>query len=88
MPVPFCQVATAWYCDRSYLTVGSGFPSRNCPFVYCSWQTGSRQKLAASLYEMTSASRQIASRRLGNILASAEATVSRHFSAKTAQISI
>ena len=33
MPVPCCKVVTAWCCNRSSLTVGSGFPSRNCPSV-------------------------------------------------------
>ena len=37
---------------------------------------------------MLSTSRPIATRRLGSLLASAKATVSRHFSAETAQVSI
>ena len=70
----FCKVVTAWYCGRSYLTVGSVFRLATVHLFVHLVQTGSRQSWPRICTRMLSASRRIATRRLDSLLASAEAT--------------
>ena len=75
VPFPcFTKVVIARYCGRLNL-------SGSCANRF-------KTELSASLTSMLSASRQIAKRRLGSLLASVKATMSTQFPAETAQVSI
>ena len=83
----FCKEITAGNCNRSHLTVGSGF-CLTTVHLFLDLVRQVQAELAASPHEKLSASRWIATRRLGSFLASAEATVSEHFSTLTQNITI
>ena len=71
----------------SLLKLRHRFPSRNYPSVV-DLVRQVQDRIGFESARDVSASRWIATRRLGSFLASVEAIVSKHFSAKKAQVSI